>query len=88
MSNLIDPNEKYNTVKERVITMLIQYDEHVRDSHANLIQMAEHMTKGTPMEIPERKYDEPLKYYRYMSSPIFRLTVDTITEYITSNTKE
>lgn len=87
MSNIQDPNEKYDTVRKQIINILIEYDEHVRDSHANLIQAAEHMTKGTPMEIREREPDEPMKYYRYMTSPIFRAVVESLTGYIMSNTK-
>lgn len=86
--NIVDLNEKYNTVKENIVNILIQYDEHVRYSHENLIQYAEYMAKGTPMQLREPEPNEPMKYYRYMTSPIFATTVEALTGYIMANTKD
>ena len=87
MSNLKDPNEQYNTIKEQISTMLIEYDEYVRDSHKDIIHIAENMVKNTPMEIRKPEPHEPMKYYRYMTSPVFRTTVDSLTSYIMSTMK-
>lgn len=88
MSNLKDPNEQYYIIQEHVVDLLIKYDEHVRDHHKNLIQVAENMVKNTPLKVPERKPDEPMKYHRYMTSPIFANTVKAITGYIISNIRK
>ena len=87
MSNIKDPNEEYNRIKTQVIDILIQYDEHVRSHHENLILQAENMVKSTPLVLPKKKKDEPMKYYRYMTSPIFRTTVESLTHYILTNIK-
>jgi len=88
MSNLRDTGERYNTIRENIIKILIDYDKYVMDTHHAVIQIADIMTKGTPLEVRKRKPDEPLEYYRYMTSPIFRRTVESITSYIMSNTKD
>lgn len=88
MCSIIDQNEKYNIVRENVVDILIKYDEFVRIKHENIIEMAENMTKGTHLAIREREPEEPMKYYRYMTSPVFKTAVESLTAYIMTNTKE
>lgn len=86
-SVLKDPNERHKIVQENVINILIQYDELVRDTHKDLILMAENMVKNTPMEFRKREDNEPMKHYRYTTSPAFRRVADMLTAYILTNTK-
>lgn len=95
MSNLQDPNEKYNIVRENIIDLLINYDVFVSETHKDLISAAERMTKNTPLfprelqDIPETTAEcRLLKVHRYMYSPIFKNTVDKLTSYIMANTKD